>query len=118
MVLRVPRPVAKIPVVLGDSASLLIRVGNTDWVHVRLYTLTGEPARALLPRNIVSTALAPTIPPTPPADLIYDDIRLPPLDTVLYATPIGNGGGDAGLFQIDVSTLPQTTTLAPVVPPP
>lgn len=105
--LKVARPTARRVVILGDPSTGIIRIGTSDWVHVRLDTDDGEPARAYLPRSRTGTLPAVTVPATPiPADWFWDDAFLPVIDTPLYAVPFGNTGADAGLLAIDASTLP------------
>jgi hypothetical protein len=112
--LKVARPIGRMSCILGDPDSGLIRVGNSDWVHIRLFTETGDYARALLPRSRTGTPPLPTVPPTPvPADWAWDDLFLPALGTPLYAVPMGNAGGLIGLLMIEISTLPIVTPVTP-----
>ena len=51
--LRLARPTSRVGVVLGDADSGVIRVGNTDWVNVTLWTEDGPGGLVLAGDQII-----------------------------------------------------------------
>lgn len=107
--MRATGPTGAIRVIAGKSDDVMTcRFGLTDFIEVRIPNgdSTYIYALAQLPRTATASPVAEG------AEVIYDDLNLPPVGTPLYAKPAANSGIGRGFLIIDISTL---RPIAPVV---